>query len=935
MISTRTLKVALLASAAALTLGACSDTTIASPGNTTVSPPPPPPPPPPASASIDLVPSSGCYTGTSQITLAESGDLGDVDVCALTGTITANTTIPADAVVAISGNTQIGEDGGTSATLTIEPGAVLFGSSGADFLVINRGSQIDAVGGSTDPIIMTARADILNSATADSGSAAVGRITDATVRGQWGGLILNGLAPINACDEATATGGTADCVKAGEGSTGTFGGADPADDSGELRYLQLRYAGFEITPRNELNGIAFQGTGSGTEVNYIQVYNNADDGVEFFGGTTNAKYIALNGNADDSLDYTDGWTGNVQYVLIDHAADDADQGFEFDNNGDDNLALPRSNPFISNFTIVGKEGGDSDVGMLIREGTAGKIVNGIVTGGWSEGALDVDGTETFARIGATGAAGDEVLELASIILDDDVPYIEEAGDAVDLSTTFGASVNIFAENATLIDDFFPGTREGTVSVYNANGDDTFFDIVDSIGAFQTTETAASNWATGWTFNLVEDGTVSSCPEGTTATGETLNGQSVCELTGVNRTDVELSPGVLYELVGNTQIGADVGADGAGGDPAVLTINPGVTIFGSSGADFLVINRGSQIRANGTEDDPIIMTSRADIEGTATTASRGQWGGLILNGRAPINACDEATAVGGTNDCVKAGEGSTGEFGGDLATDNSGNLFYVQVKHAGFEITPKNELNGIAFQGVGSNTDVDFIQVYNNSDDGVEFFGGTVNASHLVLTGNSDDSIDWTDGWVGSLQFAIVQHSADAGDQGIEADNNGDDNVAEPYSDPTLSNVTLIGFDGGTSDIGALIREGTKVTLVNTVIADFNDGGIDIDQTATFDNITAGDVVIESVFLDNPGPNFIEETGDAVDLSTTFTTNVVEGTAVFTGSSLVAGSRGLIPGTAISGVTAFDATSVGLVAADYVGAVEDATDTWFEGWTFSE
>ena len=361
----------------------------------------------------------------------------------------------------------------------------------------------------------------------------------------------------------------------------------------------------------------------------------------------------------------------------------------------------------------------------------------------------------------------------------------------------------------------------------------------------------------------------------------------------------------------------------------------MTLFGNSGSDFLVVNRGSEIRANGTPSAPITMTARVDVEGTATDTTRGEWGGLIINGRAPINACDEATAVGGTNDCVKSGEGSTGEFGGDLATDNSGNLFYTVVKHAGFEITPSNELNGIAFQGVGSNTDVDFVQVYNNSDDGVEFFGGTVNASHLVLTGNADDSIDWTDGWIGSLQFAIVQHSADDADQGIEADSNGDDNLAEPFSSPVLSNITLMGQVGGDSDIGALIREGTQVDFVNAIIVDFNDGGIDIDQTQTFTQQAGGLLNIESVFLDNAGPNFIEEAGDPIDLSDTFTTNVVEGTAVFTGTPLVTGSRGLVPGAAITAVTAVDPTTLGLSAGSYLGAVEDADDTWYQGWTFSQ
>ena len=658
----------------------------------------------------------------------------------------------------------------------------------------------------------------------------------------------------------------------------------------------------------------------------------ADDGIEFFGGTTNAKYIALNGNADDSLDYTDGWTGKVQYVLIDHAADDADQGFEFDNNGDDNVATPRSNPTISNFTIVGKEGGDSDIGMLIREGTAIRLANGIVTGGFSDGALDIDQAETFSRIGAAS----ESIEIDSVLLDDDVPYIEEAGDPIDLSDTFGAARNVIADNATLVDSFFPGTREAGIPVVDLSAD-SFFEASDRIGAFDSSASATSNWATGWTYNLVADGSVEDCVTGTLDLGETIDGTKVCRLTGTVTGDITLSPGVFYELAGNVQVGIDVGADGAAanGSPATLTINPGVTLFGASGSDYLVVNRGSKLRANGTAAAPITMTSRSDIEGLVTDTTRGEWGGLIINGRAPINACNLATAVGGTNDCVKAGEGSTGEFGGDLATDDSGNLFYLVVKYAGFEITPSNELNGIAFQGVGNQTDVDYVQVHNNSDDGVEFFGGTVNASHLVLTGNADDSIDWTDGWTGSLQYAIVQHASDDADQGIEADSNGDDNLAEPFSSPVLSNITLMGQISGDSDIGALIREGTQLDMVNTLIVDFNDGGIDLDQTQTFTQQANGLVNISSVFLDNPANNFIEESGDPIDLSDTFTTNVVEGTAVFTGTPLVAGSRGLVPGSAIQAVTPFDATSLGLEAAPYLGAVEDETDTWYQGWTVSQ
>lgn len=936
---TTRLRLFMLAGAASLALAGCADTEIASPGTppgSTAPPAPAPPPPPAPVASIDLVPAAGCPVGTAQVTLAAAGALSDVSVCAISGTIVTDTIIPSGVTVAIQGATFVGMDGGAATTLTIQPGATLFGSAGGDFLSISRGSQIQAVGTETNPIVFTARQDINDEALGTS------LVSDA-LRGQWGGLVLNGFAPINACDDATATGGTVACEAAGEGGTGTFGGDQSADSSGTLEFVQVRYAGFEITAENELNGIAFQGVGSGTRVSRVQVFNNADDGVEFFGGTVNASFLALNGNVDDSLDWTDGWVGNVQFLLIDHAMDDADQGIEADNNGDDNLAQPRSNPTISNVTIVGRDGGDSDIGILLREGTAATLVNGVVTGGFSEGAFDVDDGETFGRIGAAGA---DDLVLESFILDDDIPFLEEVGDPVDLSDTFGAGQNVSTDNATLQAQFFPGAAEQAVAVFDTSALGGFFEPADVVGAFRLTDTPESNWATGWTVGIVPDAVVE-CPAGTTDASATLGiaGEPdaiVCELPPVITSDTVLAAGPFYAITGPTFVGEDAGADPAapvaGAASASLTIDGGVTLFGASGSDFLAVNRGSQIFSNGTATNPVVFTSREDVEGNATPASRGQWGGLILNGRAPINACDNATATGGTAACEAAGEGGTGNFGGATSDDDSGNLLFTQVLYAGFEITNNNELNGIAFQGVGSGTMVDSIQVYNNADDGIEFFGGTVNVSRVLLTGNDDDSIDWTDGWVGSLQFGLVQQAAANGDQGIEADNNGDDNLAMPVSNPTLSNITLI---SQARDIGALFREGTSATLVNAVIVGFGDGGIDVADDATFDNIAGGAVGlaeplrIESVFLDNTGPNFVETAGDPVDLSDTFTVNVVEGTSDLMGTTFVSGAQGVVPGPVISGVTAVDPTTLGLEPGAFVGAVENAADDTYAGWTFSE
>ena len=931
----------ILAGVASLALVACGGGEVTSPGTPPGQlPPPPPPPPPPAAASINLVPASGCPANTAETMLPASGSLADVTVCALTGMIMSNTTIRSTDTIAIVGPTFVGMDGGAAVTLTIEPGATLFGSTGGDFLSVSRGSNLLASGNDTNPIIFTARQDINDRELGTS-------LVTPTLRGQWGGLVINGFAPINACSDASATGGTAACVASGEGGTGTYGGDQPTDSSGALQFVQVRYAGFEITSNNELNGIAFQGVGSGTQVNNIQVINNADDGVEFFGGTVNARFVALTGNADDSMDWTDGWVGNAQFVLIDHAADDADQGIEADNNGDDNLASPRSNPTISNITIVGEAGGDSDIGILLREGTAATIVNGVITGGFSDGAFDVDDAETFNRIGATGA---EDLVFESFILDDAVPFIEEPGDPADLSDTF--MTNISTAAASLQSNFFPGAAEQGVTVFDTSTLNSFFATADVIGAFRLTDTPDDNWATGWTMGIVPEAVVT-CPTGTTDVSGSLGiagspNTVVCELPTIINGNLTLAEGPVYAITGPTFVGEDAGADPANPIPGALTgtltIDGGVQLFGAGGSDFLAVNRGSQIRSNGMANNPVIMTSRQDLEGTATTASRGQWGGLIINGRAPINACSTFGATGGTVDCEASGEGGTGNFGGATADDNSGTIQFTQVRYGGFEITSNNELNGIAFQGVGSGTMVDSIQVYNNADDGIEFFGGTVNVTNALLTGNDDDAIDWTDGWVGSLQFAAVQHALGAGDQGIEADNNGDNNIALPVSNPTLSNITLI---SQTRDIGALLREGTSGTLLNTIIVGFEDGGIDVDDTATFDNISGGTVgqaeplTIQSVFLDNIGPNFLEEAGDPVDLTDTYLdtptndTNVIEGTSDLMGTTFVTGAPGIVPGPNITAVTATDPATVGLAAGSFLGAVDGAADTRFDGWTFSE
>ena len=271
-------------------------------------------------------------------------------------------------------------------------------------------------------------------------------------------------------------------------------------------------------------------------------------------------------------------------------------------------------------------------------------------------------------------------------------------------------------------------------------------------------------------------------------------------------------------------------------PARLTIEAGTEIFGRSETNgTLVISRGAQIHANGTAEAPIVMSSDVEVGERA----RADWGGLIINGRAPLNV------PGGEGE----GEGGTGIYGGDDPDDDSGHLYYVRVEFAGTELSPDNELNGIAFQGVGRMTEVDHVMVKFNKDDGLEFYGGTVEVKHVICFAIADDSIDWTDGWQGKAQFLIAMQMGDDADNGFESDNNGDNNNLTPRSDPTLYNVTLIGdpydFPGDESDIGMLLREGTAATIRNFIITGFKEAAIDIDHTATFEQVTEGNLTLES------------------------------------------------------------------------------------------
>ena len=279
----------------------------------------------------------------------------------LTGKITASKKLTSDKHYMLKGIVTV-EAG---ATLTIDPCTKIMGDKATTgTLVIKQGAKIIADGKKDEPILFTSAAPV--------GSRAAG---------DWGGLIVLGKAPTN------KTNPTIEGLTTNE----TYGGTDPADDSGILRFIRIEFGGVEIAANNEINGLTLGGVGNKTVVENIQVKHTLDDCFEFFGGTVNAKRLVCFRNGDDGLDFDFGYSGKVQFYF--HQSDpslaDEANGFEWDTDGTNFTATPPTNPTVYNATLCGQNAvvAKQQYGMLLRRGVKGKIVNAIVTG--FEGGVDL------------------------------------------------------------------------------------------------------------------------------------------------------------------------------------------------------------------------------------------------------------------------------------------------------------------------------------------------------------------------------------------------------------------------------------------------------------------------------------------------------------------------------------------------------------------
>jgi hypothetical protein len=300
--------------------------------------------------------------------------------------------------------------------------------------------------------------------------------------------------------------------------------------------------------------------------------------------------------------------------------------------------------------------------------------------------------------------------------------------------------------------------------------------------------------------------------------------------------------------------------------AVLTIEPGTVIKGVSNTKAtLIIERGSKIMAAGTLEKPIVFTSDKPAGQRAT----GDWGGLVICGKARTNKHDDGEGVG----IAEGGIGS--KYGGTDDNDNSGVLQFVRIEFPGIPLssTANSEINGLTLYSVGKATVMDHIQVSYSGDDSFEWFGGNVNAKYLVALGGLDDGFDTDNGFSGKIQFGLIIQdplkSDQSGSNAFESDNDADGSLLTPVTSPVFSNVTVFGPLAVTATLPAEtkhekalhLRRGTMTSIYNSVFVGFPQGlSIDGQKGNSPTRADQNELQIENTILAGMTVNYVEKTG---------------------------------------------------------------------------
>ena len=624
------------------------------------------------------------------------------------------------------------------ATLEIPAGTTIKANQGFDkYILVAQGGRLNARGTADKPVVFTANADNAEP-------------------GYWGGVIINGYAPISG---------------ATEGSTGAteidnnqpYGGTDAADNSGTLTYVEIRYSGARSSADIEHNGLTLNGVGNGTTINNIYIADGADDAIEFFGGSVNVTNLLAVNCDDDCFDFTQGYNGTLTNCYgvweSDFTSTESDpRGVEADGNldGDGPNHTPQADFTINNMTIANYAASQPmQDAIKVRRLAKATINNALVIG------------------------SGEIEELVDLT---DSKDNADAGTVVNVTNN---ATNVGAET----NDGNPAGATVNISAGNTGADVTAFE---------------------WT-------------------GYQFQGTATADIPTEITTDLTLDASTQYYINGAVHVK----------DGGVLRIPAGMTIRARQGfANYIIVERGGQIYAEGTEDAPITFTADTD------NATQGYWGGIIINGRAVISGSGSGVHEGATE------VDNNIAYGGSDNADNSGVLTYVRILYSGARSSADIEHNGLTLNGVGNGTTISNIYIAEGADDAIEFFGGSVNVSNLLAVNCDDDCFDFTQGYCGTLSNCYGRWEAgftstESDPRGVEADGNLDGDGANhtPQADFRIENMTIENLSTAQAMQDAIkVRRLAKATISNALV--LGSGEIEdlVDLTDSKDDADAGTVV---------------------------------------------------------------------------------------------
>lgn len=626
----------------------------------------------------------------------------------LKGEITEDRTLNAATAYTLDGALFVKK----GATLTIPAGTTITAAAGFDkYILVEQGAKINIQGTADKPVTMTAKEQ---------------------TPGAWGGLIINGYAPLTSSQKTATT---------EVNSEFPYGGDKPEDNSGTITYLRLEYCGASQNDEVEHNSLTLNGVGSGTKISNVFAYMGADDGVEFFGGSVSMdNFLAVNMD-DDMFDVTQGWSGTLSnaYGVWEegHISTEKDpRGVEADGNHDGNYANDegQSNFKMKNITIHLAQVPSEEKGHImddlfkVRRGATATVENALIKGqGMAKDFID-----------AHDGKGNGTLTIT---------YNNQ------LSTPITGK---------------PVSDEGDVT---ATEDKSLTGCDPSLFAW-----------TGYKFPDIKS--------------QSIHGDIAA--------DMMLDASISYVL--DAPLFVKKGA--------TLTIPAGTIITAQSGFDkYILVEQGGKINVQGTADKPIIFTAEEKKAGT--------WGGLIINGYAPLTSGQKTANTEINNEYP---------YGGDKADDNSGSIEYLILEYCGAAQNDDVEHNTLTLNGVGSGTKISNVFAYMGADDGVEFFGGSVSVDNFLAVDMDDDMFDVTQGWDGTLSNAYGiwrdgHVSTEKDPRGVEADGNHDGNYPadEDQSDFVMKNITIELAQKPSEEKGQIlddvfkVRRGATATIENVLV----------------------------------------------------------------------------------------------------------------------